>query len=252
MARIRSPNYPQISLAEAIRRIEQIRSKEGRNPASRDVLSKLLGFGGVNGASIGVLSAVSKYGLLEDAGNKELKVSDLADSILFPHTPDEKTDALREAAVRPLLFAEIGEKWPNHPPSDENLRSYLMRRGFSRGALDNAIACYRETMALVTGGDGSYAANPVRSTEETRAMPAQLVSSPQRSDSPAEPERAWGMLASNGEPYQLWVVPGRLKGVFELTDSASADELIRAIKIWKVVLNDSPKSCEEVNGGNLA
>jgi hypothetical protein len=159
MSRVRSPNYPQISLPEAIRRVDHIRAKEGRNAASREVLAKLLGFGGLNGASMSVLSAISKYGLIEDAGNKELKVSDLADTILFPHEKSEKASALAEAANKPTLFADIRERWPDRPPSDENLRSYLMRRGFSQNALDNAIACYRETMALVTPESDGYNAS---------------------------------------------------------------------------------------------
>lgn len=187
MSRVRSPNYPQISLAEAVRRIDQIRSKEGRNAASREVLAKLLGFSGLNGASMGVLSAISKYGLFEDAGSKELKVSDLADAILFPHDPSEKGSALVQAANKPALFAEINEKWPDHPPSDENLRSYLMRRGFSQGALDNAIACYRETMALVTAEVGGYDStdrSPLR--EPSSPMPADPHSTPQRRDLPPQ------------------------------------------------------------------
>ena len=73
---------------------------------------------GLNGASMGVLSAISKYGLLEDAGYKELRVSDLTDSILFPDNLEEKTAALQKAANSPVLFAEINEKWPDRPPGD--------------------------------------------------------------------------------------------------------------------------------------
>jgi hypothetical protein len=161
-------------LLEATRRVEQIRAKEGRNAASREVLAKLLGFGGLNGASMGVLSAISKYGLLEDAGDKELKVSDLADSILFPHDPKEKTAAIAKAANSPALFAEINEKWPDRPPGDENLRSYLMRRGFSQGALDNVVTCYRETMGLVTPEPASYDASRNKGSETRSPMEGTL------------------------------------------------------------------------------
>jgi hypothetical protein len=177
MSRLRSPNYPQISLAEAVRRIEVIRSKEGRNAASREVLAKLLGFGGLNGASMGVLSAISKYGLLEDAGNKELKVSDLADAILFPHQADERARSIADAASKPALFAEINEKWPDHPPSDESLRSYLIRRGFSQVALDNVIACYRETMELVTAKKGGYDRESAEARSGSRDFKVSLGSS---------------------------------------------------------------------------
>jgi len=180
MSRVRSPNYPQISLPEAIRRVEQIRAKEGRNAASREALAKLLGFGSLNGASGSVLSAISKYGLLEDAGDKELKVSDLTDAILFPHESDEKLSALAKAANKPALFAEIDEKWPDRPPTDENLRSYLMRRGFSQGALNNVITCYRETRELVTGESVDYDAGVVHGTKAQCPMPDPTLLSAQR------------------------------------------------------------------------
>src|SRR5260370_33592164 len=54
-----------------------------------------------------------------------------------------------------------------------------MRRGFSQGALDNAILCYRETMALVTTGDAGYDPGVRRITEEApRPMSGPIRSPP--------------------------------------------------------------------------
>jgi hypothetical protein len=267
MARIRSPNYPQISLAEAVRRIQQIRAKEGRNAASRAVLAKLIGFSGLNGASMGVLSAISKYGLLEDAGDKELKVSDLADAILFPHDQGEKAAALAEAANKPILFAEINEKWPDHPPSDENLQSYLMRRGFSQGALDNAIACYRETMTLVTSGGTGYDPGADQVIKKAPLPMSDPIRSPAAPRRRAFVEGNTGVFtpplptpsASVTQPFRVSFTPSGINTPSEvevigrLTSAERADELISALEALKSLLRrhdpkpplaDNPKTPE--------
>ena len=41
----------------------------------------------------------------------KVKVSPLAMSILFPSGPDEKQNAINEAAFKPPLFAAIKEEW---------------------------------------------------------------------------------------------------------------------------------------------
>jgi hypothetical protein len=234
MSRIRSPNYPQIGLPEASRRVEEIRTKEGRNAASREVLAKLLGFGGLNGASMGVLSAISKYGLLEDAGDKELRVSDLADSILFPHNPEEKTAALQKAANSPALFAEINEKWPDRPPGDENLRAYLMRRGFSQKALDNVVACYRETMGLVTPEPDSYDASRNKGSE-TR---------PPMESTPSRRREVDTTVRPSGDPEERAPKANRIRaglddGVYEvnalLLDTDGFDRLIKILQVSRLL-----------------
>ena len=90
MARIRSPNYPAISLQEAINRVGQVHAKERQHPAAKDVAIKGMGYGGVHGTSLGALSAALKYGLLAQSGDSEdYQVTDRAVAILHPHTPEE-------------------------------------------------------------------------------------------------------------------------------------------------------------------
>lgn len=155
MSRIRSPNYPQIGLGAAIERARLIYKAERQNRISRDTAVKLMGFGGYNGASAGVLSAVLKFGLLEGQG-EEMRVSDLAVRILVPHDDDEKAEAIREAAANPPLFVEMAERWPNDPPSDHSLRAYLTRRGFADSALEAVIKSYWDTASLVRDAGPQY------------------------------------------------------------------------------------------------
>lgn len=149
MARIRSPNYPQIELEEAINLTKKIFDKEAQNFAPRDVVAELLGYTSVNGASEKKVSAITAYGLLDRNSDRELKVSDLAMRIMHPEDHHEKAQALEEAALSPNLFREIIEKWPEKLPSDENLRSFLIRRGFNQNAVGQVILSFRSAMSFV-------------------------------------------------------------------------------------------------------
>ena len=150
MTRVRSPNYPQISLPDAITRVASIFSKEHKHPAPREVIVKDMGFNGIHGNSLGALSALSKYGLLERDG-QDYRVSERAIAIIHPLDEESKAAALREAAQAPALFAEIFEQFKGQLPSDENLRAYLIRKGFAESALTPVIDSLRETMQFVAG-----------------------------------------------------------------------------------------------------
>jgi hypothetical protein len=88
------------------------------------------------------VSAIEKYGLLEEVNGDKVKVSPLAMSILFPASPEEKQKAINEAAFKPFLFAAIRDEWHGLRPSDENLRVYLIRKKFGSDALDRVIEVY--------------------------------------------------------------------------------------------------------------
>jgi hypothetical protein len=47
------------------------------------------------------------------------------------------------------LFEEIHKNYGETIPSDENLRSFLLRKGFLQAAVDSPIRAYRETIGLV-------------------------------------------------------------------------------------------------------
>src|SRR5690348_4606768 len=100
MARVRSPNYPAFSLPEALARIKTIHTAEQHLAAPKEVIAKHLGYNGLNGASLKAISALTKYGLLDETQGDKLKVSPLAISILFPGKGDNRAAAIREAAFK--------------------------------------------------------------------------------------------------------------------------------------------------------
>ena len=145
MSRIRSPNYPAIGVNAAIEKIRLIHRTEGKNAVSREALARALGYGGLNGGSAMVLSALGKYGFLENTKDGEARVSDLSMRILYGEV-EERTAAIAEAAYNPNVFRMMNEKWPDQPPSDESMKSFLMKESFTEAAATQVIMFYREIL----------------------------------------------------------------------------------------------------------
>jgi hypothetical protein len=149
MAKVRSPNYPQISLDEAVARIKMVFDKEHRYAADKDVVARALGYGGLNGASMGVISALLKYGLLEPVG-EQLRVSATGlDVVVHGRGEPERVAAVRRAAFSPALFSEFHDLYGDTLPSDHSLRAYLVKKGFNPRTVDGVIRAYRDTMTFV-------------------------------------------------------------------------------------------------------
>lgn len=150
MTKARSPRYPVIGLAEAIEKTRLVYAADYQNRIPKRVIAEHMGYGSLNGKSLGVISAVIKYGLLEGRAN-EMRVSDEGLTIVA-HEPGsaERIDAIRAAARRPDLFAELDSRFPDGKASDSAIRSYLLtQRKFLPNAADVAIRAFRETQELI-------------------------------------------------------------------------------------------------------
>jgi hypothetical protein len=148
----RSPNYPAVSLREAIDLVTKLHDKERRTSVDAVLAVRAWGYNVMSGRARGKLSALRKYGLLDGRG-ENYRVSDRAMAILFPENPEEKANAIRDAALAPELFAEMAS---HEGASDDNLMSRLIRNGFTADGARIAIASFRETMSLVSGEEPRY------------------------------------------------------------------------------------------------
>jgi hypothetical protein len=149
MAKSRSPNYPLIPLSEALDGIAKVYKLNYKHKVDKKVVAQHLGYGGINGKSLGVISSLSKYGLLEGRG--ELRVTDDAVTILVDQKDSSaRQQAIRRAALRPALFAQLNTHFGGVMPSTENLSAYLQKNGFTPQASQLAGKSYRDTMEFVT------------------------------------------------------------------------------------------------------
>lgn len=200
--RTRSPNYPAISLREALPRITQIYEREFTHPADSDTLAKALGYSGTNGASDAVISALKKYGLLEHAGNREYKLSAGAIDICLHQKADpERVKAIRDAAFTPPLFAELHDEYGEILPSENNLRVKLIKKGFNPKSVGDVIHAYRDTLELVSEEAPEYNAADAGKSEGDDQTPKPAETRPmQQSTAAAAPATSVAPTAAQGFP----------------------------------------------------
>ncbi|MCZ8177632.1 MAG: hypothetical protein O9309_01285 [Rhizobium sp.] len=241
MAKVRSPSYPSLSLKEAIEKVSNIFAQNYQSPIPRGVAATLMGYGGLNGKSLGVLAALSKYGLLEGRGD-ETRVSDLAVRIIaHEEGMPERAEAIREAASRPELFREIDARFNEGKASDAAIRAYLITQKFIPSAADSVIRTYRETKSLLrTESEVHLAPIAPLTPERSQAFVNEwLGREKNKSETPAPSDQTNHL--DDDEPYEVSISgsfrSGKLiSGRFSFRDQESVDELINVLTAMKIQL----------------
>jgi hypothetical protein len=163
--RKRSPAHPIIDLPEAIGLIEKLYRADRTHPVDRSVAATNIGYSGLTGRSMGVLSTLRQYGLIDTMNDSQVKVSNLSKHILFPEDEREKRQNLVKAALSPKLFQDIHEKYGGSLPSDGSLIAFLVRQGFFDTAAQTVVRVLRSTFDYA--GVGKFPPEPEGIEEET-------------------------------------------------------------------------------------
>lgn len=186
----RSRNYPFINLKKALDRAKMLKTKERTNYASVSVVCKHWGYSPKSSGASRTLSALIQYGLLDEKGKgdgKQVRVSKLANNIL--ENPDEnaRLDSLEIAALSPVLFREMYERFSGDWPSKDQLKWELTGSGDPSQAIlvdqaaDKFIDTLFDTMALV----GYYKDDSIEVHDEpTETLPTPTPISSQIVDEP--------------------------------------------------------------------
>jgi hypothetical protein len=164
--KMRSPNYPAIGLGKAVEFTRNLWNKEKRTPVPDELAVRAaFGYKGLSGPARANLSALKKYGLVEEL-NEGWRVSELGMQIL--HSPSDSEDyrrAIVEAARKPELFQELAATYLE--ASDDSLRSFLIvRKGFSEGGASQVIDAFRDTFSIAKLSEPPYN-QPVTAQGET-------------------------------------------------------------------------------------
>ena len=143
----RSPNFPSLSLGEAIEAIGKVYSAEGRTKIPRLSVVKPLGYTSINGRSLSVLGALKAYGLLDGRGD-DLKVSDDAFALCnAPASSEEYQRAIATAFASPPAFQKFSPE--DAEASDDTLIWKLQKEGFKSDAAEKLVKVYRESKSLL-------------------------------------------------------------------------------------------------------
>jgi hypothetical protein len=198
----RSPNYPVISLEEAIARAKRFRDVAGRGAIPVPAAAKAWGFSEKSSGGRMIVSALVKFGLLEESGrgaNRSLRLAPLAFDILLDERPEseERAAAIRRAALTPKIHADLWSKWQANLPSDPDLRTYLLKDlRFTEAGVNDFIKEYKETIAFAkltctddnnfkTEGHGARGAAPNPQPVPGEPSPPQSKDCPQQATSRA-------------------------------------------------------------------
>lgn len=145
----RSPNYPAVSLKEAVRRTKLIFDKDGRAGGPTESAAKHIGYSGTHGKALSVLSALSKFGLTDNKGGRITPTKAAIEVITFSPGQERHDTALKEAALLPDIYREIVEQYGDagELPSDESLKPELVTDWkFTPKAVDGFLEDFRESL----------------------------------------------------------------------------------------------------------
>jgi hypothetical protein len=153
----RSPNYPMFSLKDALDKVKLIYQHERKNFTTPAVIQKDIGYTEGTGPAGRALSALKQYGLIEErAGTYGLSDKGFLFTYAEQSSP-ERVAALRESAIKPLIFRELVDTYIDGLPSDATLRAHLVgRKGFNPTAVDDFIRIFKETIELANIVPGGY------------------------------------------------------------------------------------------------
>lgn len=150
MARMRSPNYPTITLDKAIELTQKFFDKYMRSSVPADLAIIALGYSSKSSTSKQYLATLSYFGLLDAVGQKherKVKISELGFKILKNPLPNEKALAIREAALKPPIFHKLWKAFPEGLPESSLLAWELASNyHFNPRTISDFISIFERTM----------------------------------------------------------------------------------------------------------
>ncbi|MBU3666210.1 MAG: hypothetical protein FGM15_10110 [Chthoniobacterales bacterium] len=174
--RTRSPAYPAIGLPQAMEILAIIFRNFQGHAAPVEAVGEAVGMK-AGGSSLNVrLAALKKFELLEElegakGAGKSYRVTNLAkDLLVLPKESPERNEALRKAALMPVIYEALWTRFGPELPSDSLIRAYLVReRNFNAHQVDGMIADFRATVEFAGLGSETpaFAAAPAATESET-------------------------------------------------------------------------------------
>jgi len=185
----RSPAYPGIDLKRALELARIVYKAERQHPVASETVAQHWKLKQASSQFLTSISALKKFGLLDalpqrSAHSGQVKISDLARDIIVDEREDssDRELAIKRAAMKPEIHADLWRKYNGELPSDANLRFYLIRDlKFTEAGTADFIAQFKRTIAFagISQSDGVSATDGDRLAPE--AGPERMTESPESS-----------------------------------------------------------------------
>ncbi len=188
--RTRSPAYPAIDLKEALEKTETLWDRLTRHWGAADTVVTFWGYDKGSSSGYSALSALMKFGLLEDRGSgdkREVRLSDMGLKLVVnaDKFSSEHRELLRKAALLPVIHAQLWTMYGGSLPDDSIVERHLiLDRGFNSAYVKGFIKEFKRTISFAeltpsdTVGDTEASADSTMpSVEQKAAAPARPTTS---------------------------------------------------------------------------
>lgn len=147
--RQRSPNYPSISLRDAVERIQKLYQADGRAGSPMESAVRHFGFNRPHGTAMAVVSALKKYGLIEATSGRVNLTQRAVDIVVYPEGNPKKTEAIKAAALTPEIYDQLYTRYfpSGKLPSELSLKAELEAElKFNPKAVGDFVRDFRDTL----------------------------------------------------------------------------------------------------------
>jgi hypothetical protein len=143
----KSPNYPSMSLDEAIAKAKTLYEKDGKVGAPKKVALEHLGYKVESGASARTISALKKFDLISDLNGRIVPTQRAIDLLVYPADSDRFKASLKHCALNPKIYRTLWAEYSNGFPSDAALKAELIdRHNFNPNQVDGFLNDFRKTI----------------------------------------------------------------------------------------------------------
>jgi hypothetical protein len=159
--RERSTRYPGVSLAESLRLCESI-EELGVDGLAAAGIASALGYTNIKTNTFSArLSAARQFGLLRLAGNG-YALTPLAREILHPLDPADVPRLLRQALLRPSLYAELAERYSGKKLPEPAILGNILYHNYQiiASAKEVAVEAFLESARFVGAIDADQTFHP--------------------------------------------------------------------------------------------
>jgi len=133
-----------------VERVRLLYEADKRAGAPVDAALKHMGFSTKHGQALAVLSALKKFGLVEETSGRIVPTQRAVDLLNFPDQDTRKVRAIRDAALSPEIYRELYEQYKSTGiPSEETLRAELIAdKHFNPNAVEDFIRDFKDTLVF--------------------------------------------------------------------------------------------------------
>lgn len=237
MVRMRSPNFPGISLESALKAVREIYDKNRRAVIMREDAAKDIGYSGLTGRSLKIIGALNQYDLIEHVSKGHVRVTKTAEDILHGIPDEVKIHALHTAGSSPTLFQAIYERFEGDIPGENAVRSFLFQKGFTNEGVEKALRAFMETNRYleIAGASESHRDQPEGASE---SPPQRAEESREMTAATASTDAGKGLTLFRSGPLEFNLTSSGLSVTGKTNSASELMKFIDRLKVLAAVLPD--------------